>query len=272
LRLALLLKLRKTFGMSTNMPPTVCIATEAMAAYESFIQIMPPRHQDQHNLKHLVLWLHSYMAAHPEAWWEAEDAKIVDVVCALPLGHEAMEEVIELARFLKDPRRKNTFSSIREEEVHDDQRAKPPSNTNIWTQRKRTAHENSQDEEIKEHEDRPWFGEQVKEELEEVSTGSTGATEPPHKFRIGPRRYAYVFIKMSEGVYKCRRGSDTCPTGHKIFLLCIDGQWVAYDGPDNDSLPPIGHPIFTSYEDILVKGEHSWRIDDFESKLMTTVL
>ena len=78
---------------------------------------------------------------------------------------------------------------------------------------------------------------------------------------------------MSEGLYKCRRGSDKCPTDHKLFLRKgVDGQWVAYDGPDNDSLPPIGHPIFTSYEDILVKGEHSWRIDDFESKLSTTVL
>ena len=146
MRLALLLKLRKTFGPSTNMAPSVCIATEAMAAYQSFIQIMPRRHQDQHNLEDLVqqvntdrqadlaattLWLHSYMAAHPEAWWEVEDAQIVDVVSALPLTHEAMEEVIELARYLKDPRRNNTLTSIPEEEVHDAQRAKPPSNTNI---------------------------------------------------------------------------------------------------------------------------------------------
>jgi hypothetical protein len=128
------------------MAPSVCIATEAMAAYQSFSQIMPRRHQDQQNLEDMVrqviadrqadldattLWLHSYMAAHPEAWWEVEDAQIVDVVCALPLTHEAMEEVIELARCLKDPRRNNTLSYIPEEEVHDVQRAKPPSNTNI---------------------------------------------------------------------------------------------------------------------------------------------
>ena len=147
-----------------------------------------------------------------------------------------------------------------------------------WLRRTRTAHENSQDEEVEEYEVRPWFEEQVKEELEEDPTGSTGEEEleeeleSPHKIHIGPRKHGFVFIKMSEGIYKCGRGSHSCPTGHKLFLLCIDGQWVAYDGPDNDSLPPIGHPIFTSYEDILVKGEHSWRIDDIESKLMTTVL
>jgi len=128
------------------MAPAVCIATEAMAAYQSYIQIMPQRHQGQHNLEDLVqqvnadrqadldattLWLHSYMAAHPEAWWEVEDAQVVDVVYALPLTHDEMEEVIELARFLKDTRRNNTLSSIHEEEVNDAQGPKPPSNTNI---------------------------------------------------------------------------------------------------------------------------------------------
>ena len=146
MRLDLLLKLRKTFGPSTNMATTVCIATEAMTAYQSFIQVMPRRHQGQHNLEDLVqqviadrqadldattLWLHSYMAAHPEAWWEVEDAQVVDVVYALPLTHDEMEEVIELARFLKDTRRNNTLSYIPEEEVHDVQRAKPPSKTNF---------------------------------------------------------------------------------------------------------------------------------------------
>jgi hypothetical protein len=135
LRLALLLKLRKTFGPSTNMAPSVCIATEAMAAYQSFIQhnledlVQQVNADRQADLAATTLWLHSYMAAHPEAWWEVEDAQIVDVVSALPLTHEAMEEVIELARYLKDPRRNNTLTSIPEEEVHDAQRAKPPSNT-----------------------------------------------------------------------------------------------------------------------------------------------
>ena len=81
---------------------------------------------------------------------------------------------------------------------------------------------------------------------------------------------------MSEGPYKCRRGSDNCPSDHKLFLRKgVDGQWVAYDGPDHDSMPPMGHPIFTSFEDILVAGIHSWRIvewNDFESNFMSTVL
>ena len=146
MRLALLLKLIKTFRLSTNMSSSVCIAREAMAAYQSFIQIMLKHYQGQPSVEAFVqqrdadrqadlaatiLWMHKYMAAHPEAWWEVEDAQIVDVVSALPLTHEAMEEVIELARYLKDPRRNNTLTSIPEEEVHDAQRAKPPSNTNI---------------------------------------------------------------------------------------------------------------------------------------------
>ena len=142
------------------------------------------------------------------------------------------------------------------------------------------AQESSQDEEMNKEEShvigRTWFGEQVKEELEEDPTGSTGATESPHTIRIGPSKHGYVYTKTSEVLYKCSRGSDKCPTDHKLFLRKgVDGQWVAYDAPDNDSSPPMGNPIFNSYEDILVAGMHSWRIvewKDGESNFMTTVL
>ena len=116
----------------------------------------------------------------------------------------------------------------------------------------------------------------MKEEITEHTTASTAAAESPQTIRIGPLKHGYLYTRMSEGPYKCRRGSDNCPSDHKLFLRKgVDGQWVAYDGPDHDSMPPMGHPIFTSFEDILVAGIHSWRIvewNDFESNFMSTVL
>lgn len=148
------------------------------------------------------------------------------------------------------------------------------------TPRTGTAHESSQDEEMKAKEPEviplTWFGEQVKDELEEDPSGSTGSTASPLTIRIGHLKHGYVYAKKSEVLYKCCRGSDNCPTDHKLFLRKgADGQWVAYDAPDNDNSPPMGNPIFDSYEDILVAGMHSWRIvecKDGDSKFMTTVL
>ena len=152
------------------------------------------------------------------------------------------------------------------------------------TQRKRTAHESSQDDEMKEEEPevipRTWIGEQVKDELEEHPSASTASTESPHTIRIGPPKHGYIYTKKSEVLYQCCRGSDNCPTDHKLFLRKgVDGWerclWIAYDAPDNDNSPPMGNPIFDSYEDILVAGMHSWRIvgwKDSESNFMTTVL
>ena len=148
------------------------------------------------------------------------------------------------------------------------------------TQRKRTALESSQDDEMNEDEPevipRTWFGEQVKDELEEAPSGSTGSTASPLAIRIGPLKHGYVYTKKSEVLYKCCRGSDNCPTDHKLFLRKgADGQWVAYDAPDNANSPPMGNHIFDSYEDILVAGMHSWRIAESkygDGKFMTTVL
>ena len=135
MRLALLLKLLKTFRLSTNMSSSVWIAKEAMAAYQSFIQIMPKHHQGvevvsalpltdeereevielgvealvqqmdsdrKKDLAYFTLWRQSYMGAHPEAWWKVEEAQIVDVVSALPLTDEVREEVIQMVRCLND--------------------------------------------------------------------------------------------------------------------------------------------------------------------------
>ena len=82
------------------MASSVCIATEAMEAYWSFIQVVPRHHQGQPNhqadLASTILWMHKYMAAHPEAWWKVEEAKIVHVLSGLPLTHEARKEIMEM--------------------------------------------------------------------------------------------------------------------------------------------------------------------------------
>ena len=126
-----------------------------------------------------------------------------------------------------------------------------------------------------------WFGEN-----HEHISGSAPATETPQMIRIGLDKHGYIYSRVMNTLYKCCRGSDNCPTGHKLWLYKFTGfgdfQWIAYDTPDHDNLPPMEPPatynpdrIFSSIEDIVVEGRHSWRIyagDGRESTFMTTVL
>ena len=113
------------------MASSVCIATEAMEAYRSFIQVVPRHHQGQPNreasvqqcqadrqadLAATILWMQKYMAAHPEAWWKVEEAKIVHVLSGLPLTHEARKQIMEMVQcFILGPMTNNTLPSIPEE-------------------------------------------------------------------------------------------------------------------------------------------------------------
>jgi hypothetical protein len=115
------------------------------------------------------------------------------------------------------------------------------------------------------------------EDPAEHTDGAEGAADTPQTLRIGPPEHNYVYSKVSGEVFKCRRGSDTCPSGHTLWLRRSeeDGRWVAHDGPDEDRIPPMGQPIFTSGENILLDGWHSWRMEAWrgsESPFMTTVL
>jgi hypothetical protein len=102
------------------MSSSVCIATKAMEAYRSFIQVVPRHHQGQPNLQAdlaaTTLWMHKYMAAHPGAWWKVEEAQIVHELSGLPLTHEAREDIMGMVRCLiLGPMTYNTLSSIPEE-------------------------------------------------------------------------------------------------------------------------------------------------------------
>ena len=139
-------------------------------------------------------------------------------------------------------------------------------------------------------------GSHMKTDLEEKQQNDAkqggGATEPvaehtageivkwagqsPQRLRIGPEHHNYVYTRVSHDLYKCCRPSEFAPTTHVLWLrLSPDGQWVAYDAPNDGSLPPMGQPVFSSREQVLVDGKHSWRMgmwDGRESKFMTTVL
>ena len=107
---------------------------------------------------------------------------------------------------------------------------------------------------------------------------SEAKTAAPHKLRIGPEKHKYVYTRLTDVAYKCRRGSEYATAGHVRFLVKLpNGQWNAYDGINSDdgAIPPMSDPIFTSYEDVLLQGWHSWRMqkwDGRESPFMTTVL
>ena len=100
----------------------------------------------------------------------------------------------------------------------------------------------------------------------------------PEKVRIGPEKHHYVYTRLTNVAYKCRRGSDYARAGHVLFLSrTSSGQWIAYDGPDSDdsAMPPMLDPTFTSYEDVLLEGPHTWRMEKWggrESSFKTTVL
>ena len=104
----------------------------------------------------------------------------------------------------------------------------------------------------------------------------------PFKIRIGPEHHRYVYTRWTNTAYKCEKGSDYAPPGTDTFLwlsLQATGEWIAYDGldPGDGTIPPVVDPIFTSYEDIVVAGQHKWRMRKWkdgtsESKFMTTML
>ena len=83
-------------------------------------------------------------------------------------------------------------------------------------------------------------------------------------------------------MYKCCRGSDDARaqnSGAKLWLQRLQrphlAEWVAFDGADVDTVPPMGKVIFSSSEDILIEGAHQWRMemrDGREGSFLTTLL
>ena len=66
----------------------------------------------------------------------------------------------------------------------------------------------------------------VEEAVSEDATAVSEAT--PQRIRIGPAKHNYVYEKVSDDLYKCCRGSDNCPQGHKLWLRrSSHGQWAA---------------------------------------------
>jgi len=126
----------------------------------------------------------------------------------------------------------------------------------------------------------------VKKEPEEMlqtehAEQADGGGATPLHIRIGPQIHGYVYEKVTDVLYKCCRGSDNCPDGYKLWLLRSSSVhlnvplWVAYDGPDEGSIPEIGQFIFTCSDDVLLGGWHSWRLeiwDGRKSSFLTTVL
>ena len=79
-------------------------------------QCQTDRQAEQISLPSICGCMHKYMAAHPEAWWKVEEAKIVHVLSGLPLTHEARKEIMEMVQcFIIGPMTNNTLPSIPEE-------------------------------------------------------------------------------------------------------------------------------------------------------------
>ena len=53
---------------------------------------------------------------------------------------------------------------------------------------------------------------------------SEAKTAAPHKLRIGPEKHKYVYTRLTDVAYKCRRGSEYATAGHVLFP-CKVTKW-----------------------------------------------
>jgi hypothetical protein len=94
------------------MSSAMCIVGEAMDAYRSFSQVLPRRMEGFPSQPDVdmwtaiadtdkfTLWAKDYVAAHPVAWWNVEEAKIVTLLNGLPLSRETKLEMVHMVRCL----------------------------------------------------------------------------------------------------------------------------------------------------------------------------
>ena len=104
------------------MSSSICIVAEAMDAYRSFVQWMNDRQVIPHRMEGFPtkpyvdvwtavsdadMWAQDYLAAHPVAWWNVRESKIVTLLSGLPLTHETKEEMVHMVRclVLKSPKK-----------------------------------------------------------------------------------------------------------------------------------------------------------------------
>ena len=99
----------------------------------------------------------------------------------------------------------------------------------------------------------------------------------PTRLRIGPPEYAYIYnlIKVKGNMwYKCDRGSEGAPTGHKLWMHNVDWGWEAFDAPNDDPTSEIVVQ-FRSNGFVLAAGWHTWELmqspgdnGDFETTIL----
>ena len=94
------------------MSSAMCIVGEAMDAYRSFSQVLPRRMEGFPSQPDVdlwtaiadtdkfTLWAKDYVAAHPVAWWNVEEAKIITLLNGLPLSRETKLEMVHMVRCL----------------------------------------------------------------------------------------------------------------------------------------------------------------------------
>ena len=95
----------------------------------------------------------------------------------------------------------------------------------------------------------------------------------PKRFRLGRKKYGYVFHLVKEGLYKCEIGSDDRANkkGDRMWLVyqAASRKWITFDGPDGDSLDMSqlqDGPVMSSTEDILAAGPHVWTLHMLKGK------
>ena len=92
------------------------------------------------------------------------------------------------------------------------------------------------------------------------------ARPAPTLLRIGSPKHMYVFQRLNDDTYLCKRGSDWAADGERLVLKRCHERWTAYDcaPADIDKVteeegPPHGIAVYDTGEDVTVEGWHVYR-------------
>ena len=81
---------------------------------------------------------------------------------------------------------------------------------------------------------------------------------------IGAERYEYIYDRFDENTWICQRGSDWAAPGQRLVLRKSEseGHWTDFDCVNGvDETETTGIPVFRTFENPIVEGEHHWQVN-----------
>ena len=88
--------------------------------------------------------------------------------------------------------------------------------------------------------------------------------EEVYRFRIGAMVFGYIYNRLDENTWLCQRGSDWAVPGQTLVLKKSEseGHWADFDCVNGvDETETTGIPVFRTFENPIVEGEHHWQVN-----------